>query len=80
MPKSRTRNRRMIKAKIPKRIVSLSLFLKRENESMFTNGSKEIICGYSSLKTLKNSILGVSGFQNYEYILNPKTCHVDLNP
>jgi hypothetical protein len=28
--------------------------------------------------TLKNSILGACGSQNYKYILNPKTCGNDL--
>ena len=68
----------MIKAKIPNRTVSVSLSLKRENKSMFKNDCKEIICGYSSLKTLKNSILEACGSQNYKYYLNPKTCTDDL--
>ncbi len=45
---------------------------------MFNDDCKEIICGYSSLKTLKNSILKACGSQNYKYYLNPKTCIVDL--
>jgi hypothetical protein len=68
----------MIKAKIPNRRVSLSLSLKRENKSMFANDSKEIICGYSSQKILKNSILEACGFQNYKYNPNPKTCTIHL--
>ena len=68
----------MIKAKIVNRIVSLSLSLKRENKSMFNNDCKEVICGYSSPKTLKNSIFEACGSQNYKYYLNPKTCADDL--
>jgi hypothetical protein len=43
----------MINAKTPNKIVSLSISLKGENRSMFTNDNKEVMGNYSSVNIKK---------------------------